>query len=252
MTSLGKALVFVNLALSLVVAAWAQGIYSNRINWSNDPMAKPEGEMVRRLQRVKELTDHPRGPLGAAGLSWNEGRATLAGLDQRRADDRAWYDAELAFDRSGANQQAPARVVKLDKGQPVLAQPDPNKPGYDVRPVMESGRDPFGQPLLSLVAYGQEEEAVHQQINQTAKEIEATAKEDESLTNQLAGDPNGVKGLQHRILDARAKMAEAITEQRFVRPLLINAVVNSDLVFKRQRELETRIKELEKVGVAGK
>ncbi len=248
MTSLGKALVFVNLALSLVVAAWAQGIYSNRINWSNDRKAKPEGEMVRRLQRIDELG----GPLGAAGLSWNEGRATLAALDQRRADDRAWYDTELAHDRSGANKQAPARVVKLDKGQPVLTQPDPNKPGYDVRPVMEPGRDPFGQPLLSLVVYGQEEEAVHQQINQTAKEIESTAKEDENLTNQLAGDPNGVKGLQHRILDARAKMAEAITEQRFVRPFLINAVVNSDLVFKRQRELETRIKELEKIGVAGK
>ncbi len=242
-TTFGKSLVFVNLVLSLLMAAWAQGVYSSRIDWSNNKGkdGAPDGELVRRVARVRELGD----ALRPAGLAWNDGRVAIAGLDTRRTADRQWYEGELTFLRTGATRDNPARVVKVERGQPVL--------GEDGRPVLVAGRDAFGQPLVSFVAYSQDAEALGQQIDQKGKELAKAIDEDAALSVQLAGDPAaGVKGLQQRILDARAKLAEATKEQEFVRPLLINAVVNSDLVFKRQRSLEARIRELEKVGVAGR
>jgi hypothetical protein len=249
MTKLGKTLVFLNLALSLMAAGWAQGVYASRIDWSTNKGNKDgvaEGELVRRVARIQELSGNA-GVLGPAGLSWNDGRALIAALDNRRVSNRLWYESELAFDRSGATRADPARVVKLDKGQPVLA-----KPGVDDRPLMVQGRDQFGQPLQSLKAYNLAEEALQQQIEATNKNLTKTLEEDAELTNKIAGDPNGTKGLQQRILEERTKFAEAKNEQGYVRGLLVTAVVDSDLVFKRQRSLEARVKELGKVGVAGK
>src|SRR5437660_403008 len=41
-----------------------------------------------------------------------------------------------------------------------------------------------------------------------------------------------------------------VEEQKVTRPLLINTVVESGLILKRRKQLEARIEELEKVGVA--
>lgn len=248
MTSLGKWLVLVNLALSLMMATWAQGVYSNRIDWTNQKGkdGAPDGELVRRVARVKELGE----AFAPAGAAWNGGRAINATLDAQRAKSRQWYADELAFLRTKANKDAAAQVVVLDKGQPKLIDP-PGDKGETV--ALVPGKDRFNQPLLSLSAYNLAEEALLGAIEQKSKDLAKAIQQDTDLTNQLAGDPEkGIKGLQQRILDERAKLLAALQEQAFVRPLLINAVVNSELVYKRQKALEARIKELEKVGVAGK
>jgi hypothetical protein len=242
MTSLGKVLVFVNLALSVAMATWAQGVYSSRIDWSNNKGkdGSRDGELVGRVAKLKEWGD----ALVPAAHSWNGSRVELTRLDERRNADRVWYEKQLAFNRSGASKNDPARVLKFNDAGPVI---DP-----DGHPHLDPGRDQFGQPLESLVAYNLAREALHRQIDVETKNLTKLIEEDAELTNRIGGDANGSKGLQHRILDERGKLAQAIAEQRFVQPLLINAVVEADLVFKRQRALESRIKELEKVGVAGK
>jgi hypothetical protein len=243
MTSLGKWLVMINFALSLIVAAWAMDLYATRIDWSNKPGkgGEPDGELVARLARIKQLSE----ALGPASNAWNANRFVLANLDTRRAQDRTWYETQLAFARNQATKANPAQVVKLVNGQPV-----PAKPGVDDRPIMEVARDQFGQPLQSVVAYNQADEVLHQQIDVVTKNLTKTIEEDTELTNRIVGDPGTNKGLQQRILGERAKLVEVDAEKVFVRSLLINAVVNSDLVFRRQRSLEGRIKELEKTGVA--
>jgi hypothetical protein len=250
MTSLGKTLVMINLFLSIAVATWALGIYNDRIDWSDAPASKDkptEGELVRRKARIKELTDPASGALAVAARSWNASRSLLARLDKRRTTDQAWYEQELAFDRNLATRANPARVIKLANGQPV-----PINAGIDDRPVMEPGRDTLGKPFQSLVAYTQAEESLQQQIDTETKNLARLHDEDAQLTNQLVGDGGALKGLQQRVLDERAKLAEAINEQRFVQPLLINAAVNSELVITRQHSLEARIKELQKTGVASR
>jgi hypothetical protein len=246
MTTLGKVLVFVNLALSVVMAGWAQGIYASRIDWSaqTGKDGRPNGELKARQERITELNT----AIGPAAFSWNEGRATVARLDTLRDTERQWYEGELALLRSGATKEHPARVIKLNKGEA-----EPTKPGINDRPVTEPGKDQYGKPLQSLVAYRTAEEVLNQQIDTQNKSLVQAIEEDSRLTNLIAGDPGtGAKGLQQRILDERAKYQQAVNEEQFVRPLLINAVVNSDLVFRRQRSLEARIKELEKIGVAVK
>ena len=75
---------------------------------------------------------------------------------------------------------------------------------------------------------------------------------DTQLTNELAGDPvKRSKGLRQRINDERAKRADVVAEADFVRPLLINTVVESELILKRQKSLRARVGELEKDKVAG-
>ncbi len=37
MTLLGKILVFINVAASFLMLAWAAALYTNRIDWSNNP-----------------------------------------------------------------------------------------------------------------------------------------------------------------------------------------------------------------------
>lgn len=244
MTTLGKVLVFVSLAFSVVMATWAQGVYSTRIDWSEKTGKDvPDGELVARKKRLTSLGE----ALSPAAMSWNDARATIARLDTLRTTERQWYESELALLRTGASKEHPANVVKLNRGEP-----EATKPGFNERPVMEPGKDQYGRPLMSIVAYRTEEEKLNQQIEAQNKLLVQAIGEDAELTNRIVGDGNGSKGLQQRILDERAKFQEALNEELFVRPLLINAVVNSDLVFRRQRSLEARIKELEKVGVAAK
>jgi hypothetical protein len=250
MTSLGKWLVMINLALSVAMATLALGLYNDRIDWSDAKANKDrpvEGELVRRLARVKDLTDSSSGLLGPAARSWNESRTTLARLDKRRNDDKAYYEKELAFNRNIATRANPAKVIKLVNGQPV-----PVQAGIDDKPALEQGRDGAGQPLQSLVAYAQDEETLQRQIDAETKNLNRLHEEDAQLTNRLVGEDVNAKGLQHRVLDERAKLAEAIKEERFVRPLLINAAVNSEVVLNRQHALEARIKELQKTGVAAR
>ena len=53
MTKLGKWLVLINVALSLVFLAWAVGLYSNHINWATPP--SDGGQRVQGM--VDELKD---------------------------------------------------------------------------------------------------------------------------------------------------------------------------------------------------
>jgi hypothetical protein len=241
MTSLGKTLVLLNVALSLGMAASGLILYSNRVDWSNTK----DGEIATRVAKLKELGDPQSGALTPAAASWNESRAILAADDARRARNLAWYAKEINFNQLTATKVNPAHALKIDKGQPI-----PGKPGSNDPFATEPGIDQYGQPLQSLAAYLAAEDSLNQQIDATQKNIEKVIQEDIRLTNQIAGDNAMVKGLHQRIEDERAKTSAAITEALFVRPLLINAVVESDIVLRRQRALASRIKELQKVGVA--
>src|SRR3954470_5012627 len=55
MTKLGKVLVFVNLAVSMAMAVWALGIYTQRIEYSAKATAdQPAGLVVQRQEAIKQ------------------------------------------------------------------------------------------------------------------------------------------------------------------------------------------------------
>jgi len=239
MTLFGKVLVFVNLIFSLMMATWAFGVYSNRIDWSNNPAKgdQPPGELVSRLAEVRDL----QVGLGRAEANWRQARTDLLTREALRDGDRLWYVAQFEHLRTGATEQTPARTVVLVNSLPVLDPANAN------RPTMKAVNDRSDKPLRSLAAYNQEWENARDQVAAALAEYSKLVEEDSELTAKLIGP----KGMQQQLDDERAKQAGVVAEQTQVRPLLVNTVVDSELILKRQKQMEERLRELEKPGASG-
>ena len=93
MTLFGKVLVLVNLGLSVAMAAWAIGVYTQRIDWSTNKGTadKAPGELVKRQERLRQLTDTH----GFATLRWRDAVAGVSAVEKKRWQDQLWYAAEL-------------------------------------------------------------------------------------------------------------------------------------------------------------
>jgi hypothetical protein len=258
MTTLGKLFVLLNVGLSLAMGFWGYAIYSTRIDWSNTAAKgdKPAGALVAKVNRVKELGD----ALRTAEESWNSARETVAALERDRPINRAWYAKELEFLRSGASAQDAARVVLLDKTPPA----DANATSR-VGQVLINVADPYKRPRLQRVevapgvglkssrAYQEEIKSLVDECNAQNDKLDGLIAKEVEYSDQLAGGTAKYpKGLQTRVEEEKTKRTDLLEEQTLLRPLLVNAVVESEQVFKRQRALEARIKELEKTGVAAR
>jgi hypothetical protein len=247
MTAFGKTLVILNLFLSVLMMAWALALWTNRIDWSNrkgDDL-RPPGELVEREAEARRYWSEIPG----AFVSYRDSKLALSAVEDGRtpdhkdgrAADRAWYEAELEHLRTGATEANPARAVRLNQG---LAVPDPKN--YN-RPTMDPARDKFNKNLLSMSAYNTQEAKVLKELNDAKEQHRAAIEEDTKLTERLIGP----KGLQQRILDEKAKLAEVRKEIELIRPILINTAVESELILKRRGFLKARIEELKALDVAG-
>ena len=244
MTTFGKVLVLFTLAVSLLMMGFALAVYTNRIDWSDRPPKEgdPGGLLAQRDAEAKRLWTELR----LAESGWRLGQEALTRDERQRVQDRLWYQSELAHLYSGATPVNPCREVILDRGVPA---PDPRNFG---RPRMVAAKDAAGQPLLSLAAYDKRDEEIHKETLAAVDKLRQAVEQDTQLTNELAGDPlKRTKGLRQRINDERAKRADVVAEEEFIRPLLINTVVESELILKRQKSLRARVSELEKDRVAG-
>src|SRR5260370_12345208 len=144
MTTLGKLLVFVNLAFSFLAFAWAASLYINRIDYTDNPAAegRPAGELVERKGALKELDASFRRSVAVARNARRELAATEAGSGPTRANGRPagrdWYENELdaldqpnlAFNKDATPTTAPRplREVVMVKGQPRLDEKNYDRP----------------------------------------------------------------------------------------------------------------------------
>jgi hypothetical protein len=250
MTLFGKILVFVNLALSLMMATWAFAVWSNRIDFSNTKATGDQaaGEFAQRAAQIEALWE----AVPPAELAWKSARGELLDRESRRLADRGWYQDELNHLRNKATAADPCRTITyaqqnddrtgIRKGEILL---DP----ATGRPVLASAKDRFGKPLLSLASYVNEEQKLLASMEVVQNKHENQMKEASQLTEQLVGTA-GNKGLQQRLVDERNKRKDVAAEEDLIRPLLINGVVDSELILKRKNALELRIKELKGTGVA--
>jgi hypothetical protein len=250
MTLLGKILVFVNLALSLLMATWAFAVWSNRIDFSNTSASgeKAAGEFAQRASEIAALWEG----VPPAELTWKTAQTELRDREQRRLADRGWYQDELNHLRNKATAADPCRTITYAdhndertgtrKGEVLL---DP----ATGRPALAAAKDRFGKPLLALAWYLNEEQKLLASMEVAQKKHEAQMTEAIQLTEQLVGSP-GKKGLHQRLIDERNKLKDVQAEEEMVRPMLINSVVESELILKRKKALELRIDELKGTGVA--
>jgi len=246
MTGFGKILVLLNLALSLVMAAWALALVTTRIDWSNQKGkdGKPDGELLARQALTKEMAD----VIPQAELRWRTARATMLGMEDGKGPDfkdsrsatRAWYDAELRVLRTGdvgGKKRAQMLAIVLDDKR--QTQPDDANFG---RPKLTAATDRAGKPLTNLEFYNKEEENILKVLADEQKRLENFIVLDTKQTELLLGD----KGLQQRLVNERLRRADVMAEQGLVKPMLINTYVDSELLLQRRRQLERRLEELKK------
>jgi hypothetical protein len=247
MEKAGKVLVLVNVGFSLLLAAVAGVLAYNRVDWTNSPAkeGQPEGELVKRAQRLKEY----QASVKPAEAAWRAARAELPVKEDRLRKDREWYAAEL--ERLSKEDNNPIVQVEFttDNGQPTgkptgyyKADPDPKNGG---RPNLVAVADRYGKPLHAMPYYVREEKRVHGELVKELAALDAAKKKDADLTEQLIGGPKWGMGLIKRIEAEKVKRGEVIAEQKWLEPLRVNTFVETELILQRKKALEARVKELE-------
>jgi len=250
MTLLGKILVFVNMAFSLLMAAWAFGLYSGRIDWSNKPgSAKdgiPPGELVGKIALIRKAWDG----IPPADAAWRRTQPLVKQLEDgsadkkysSRQDEHAWFDSELQHLRSGATAANPSRIAEFD---PVKGTFIPDPANFN-RPRMKPLQERSGKPLLSLDEYNKREAELLAAVAKEQTRLDDNIKEDTRLTSLLIGP----RGLQQRLKDEKIKKLDLLKEHEIIKPQLINNYVDAELILKRRRSLEMRLEELKKKTLA--
>jgi hypothetical protein len=236
MTTLGKVLVFVNLVLSGVLLAWAVNLYTHRTDWTDKAAAgdKPAGALVAPKARAEN--DLLKNSLPAALVAWNKSRADLLPLEARRTSDRLFYEAVMNHLLTGATAANPSRELKFDQGGRVAL----DKNGLpDITKVANDRR---GNPLLSFSHYAAEDTKTFTALDKALQDYKAAIEQDSQLTDRMLGP----QGLQQQMVDERNKRNDVIKEAEAVRPLLLNAAVEYQLLGERQQQLEARVNELQK------
>jgi hypothetical protein len=236
MTTLGKALVFVNLAISGLLLAWAVNFYTHRIDWTDTAASgdRQAGELVARKARVDDLQ---KNALGASLAGWNNARAELKPLEDRHSRDRVFYQQVMDHMARLATAQDPSRALKLDKGRIVLDKEE--KPD-----VSTGAKDRRGNPLLSYNYYLTEQAKTYDTLQKVLDDYKAGIEKDSQLTDLMLGP----QGLQQQMVEERNKRNDLIKEENAVRPLLLNAAVEFQLIGKRLQQLEKRVEELRKTN----
>ncbi len=239
MTLLGKILVCVNFVMSLFMAAWALGLYTQRVDWSNTQAksGKPEGVLATRQRQVKEAWEK----LLPAEARHRSAEASLRTLEQRRPGDRTFYADELKHLARGADERSPARTISWKAGRMEMEKQGPDRAE---RPKMVVYRDKAGRQLRSLDSYRKEFDATLVSILQAMDDYEKAVKRDTELTQEIAGIQGRTKGLRQRLCDEDDKTRRVLDEQAALEPIMINANVESQLLLKRQKSLLERLQEL--------
>jgi hypothetical protein len=236
MTTLGKILVFLNVAISGLLLAWAVNLYTHRIDWTDKAASgdKPAGELVARKGRVDDMQ---KNALPAALVGWNNARAELQPLEARRSADRAFYQAVMTHLATAATADNASRELKFVNGRVVL-----DKNGLP--DVSTEAKDRRGNKLLSYNYYLREQDKAYDALNKVLDDYKALIEKDSQLTDLMLGP----QGLQQQMVEERDKRNDLIKEEDAVRPLLLNSAVEYELLGKRQKQLEGRVTELRKAN----
>ncbi|MFL5244573.1 MAG: hypothetical protein ACJ8FY_20935 [Gemmataceae bacterium] len=247
MTTFGKVLIFLNLVLALAGAAWAMGLYTQRVNWTGK--AGPDGTPGKVQALTDKIKDRLNG-LAIAEARYGAEPSRLFGLENFRASAQATYRAQLAQLQDG-DQNCKEVVVK--DGAVVM---DPN-PQSNWLPLFQAAKDRNGNPMRSIKMQLGEISKTQDSIHQVMLDIDKAHKDNARITALLIGD----KGLRERLASEHAKarkIEDAIIHRDVdkgiydgdLRARTRDYEVERALLAERNKQLEERVKELEKTGVA--
>ena len=231
MTFIGKLFLMLNLAISLLMAVMAFGLYVGGIDWTD--RAAKEGQSAGKLKALQTEINDIAARLPVAEASWKAARADVVARENLRRDERFYTDAEMAKLTAGK-----VRVQMVAPGA-----------GFDERPKMVDADFAPDQPLMTREAYD-ERLKQHQADNTKLRADLATrVKDDAEETRKLAGDKETdpeprVRGIRRELVEERVKRQGVLDEQGITESLQVNVAVESGLILKRHDDLNERIGEL--------
>ena len=175
MTFLGKLFVMINLAISLLMAVTAFGLFAGGVDWTDRAAqgSQPAGKMLALRKDIEEVIAQ----LSIAEKSWLTARATVLSAEDVRRKAHAEFDKEIAKATLGKDE-----VQKVRSGASLDDFLDPNKR------VMEAAMDNAGQPLKTREVYDGQLVEYQGKNKKVRDDLAKTVKEDEDLTHKLTGD----------------------------------------------------------------
>ena len=233
-TNWGKLLITVNAVFSLMLAGIALAIYANRIDWPGvAPGSQREGNNYPKKNGDLE-SEQKAAALGTA--RYDEAKAELETLEKELPRRTESYARDLLPLENGPSPvQDIARQAHT--GVPILSP--------DGRPTFK----PSNPPLQCRQDYQRSIADVETNIAATIQETKKTIDEERKRTEELNGAGQQA-GLRDLLREEKVAKEKAQAELRYLQPLRYNFQVESVLLDKRQRSLQERLLELDRLGMA--
>ena len=232
-TLIGKFLVFVNLVFSLMLAALAVGIVTNRIDWAGTAApGEREGVHKQRSEEVQVM----REAYVRSWVRWKAEYDALAKVEKQRPEDQIWYADQMELLKTGKDRAGKAIDPAI---QTFVQEADgrlKRQRGFEFRPEMVKHPDErftFRTGLFEQLA-----------------EQEELIKQEEDLTLTLNGDKGKKKGLRDLLAEILLAQQRSQEELDIAKEESINGQVEAQSLLNRQRELLRRLEELKNIGVA--
>lgn len=242
MNRIGKGLVLVNTAASIVALAWAVGLYFQFTNWGWKEARVKEGwripsEYDKRAAAFKEGVKAR--DIALTGLM--PARAALRDAEDHFAQNHLFYIADLTRLRSAA-EPIEAKYIE-NNGQIVL-----DTPGKETgKPVL---KDKVEGIAKSFDAYLTDLKKLHDDIDKQIMEIRDWTAKEREVTFILNGKDDLGKVQKNTVgiyslLDAEKKAQDAArAEKEYLQPIWARARQEAELLVERRQSLQETLDRL--------
>lgn len=246
MNRLGKGLVLLHVAMSLLLLTLALAIFFQAIDWGwmeprKDLNFRVASEFDKRAAAVQ-------GAYRAVLLVLPElvkAQQGLAEVEPRLGENHLWYREQLKDLRSSPKEkEIVVKELKFKDGVAVVDGPKGNRLG---KPVLD---EVAADITKSFAAYAEDLKDLQKSIDETDDQIRKKIDEEKELTLKLNGkeDKDKVKSIGlYDLLEKEAKaQAQIRFEIEYLRPLWVNALEEQDLFLQRRQQLDNTLERLRK------
>lgn len=238
-TTLGKILVYCNLGFSLILATWAAGIVTHRLDWAPTPEVS-EGEHARKLAEIQGVRDNAIRFYGR----WKAAENVLTGEEKRRAENQQWYAEQFRIMETGKAGGRPVADAVKSLAYKANGELETTKDG---RPVLKD--TPLDRRLPARAVANERLGRLNNDIKKEIEEDQKLLQKHQELTFELQGDA-GKKGLQALLEESEQAQKHSQEELTHAKEEAIKGRVESGSLQQRQRQLLARLEELKKISVA--
>jgi hypothetical protein len=230
MTTIGKALAFVNLLIGMAMLAWSVTVYTQRPAYLD---AKAEsispGQRPVIIAQLKEDIDNLGRQAAAASAAWGTGRKALEDLEAKRAERRKAYEDRLEWAKNGnpAKDRAGFFEPAYDPDTGLLNLTAPGEPILG----------PDKLPLKGVAQLGGQYKADVDAVVKYAKSLDASRDELKTIGTDILGVETRLRKMVTIRDSVQAELFHLATVE-------VNVYETRETVHRRKRQLTGRLDDL--------